>query len=576
MPYAGMTMTYLEKTDAETGERYVEVKERGTDILLDPILNKGTCFSLEERRALGLEGLLPPAVATEEEQETRAYGNYLRTGDEVHRYLFLAALHDRNETLFYRLLLDHIEEMLPIVYTPTVGKICEQFSHIYRRPRGVHVCTRDRGRIREVLARTPLPDCRIIVATDNEAILGIGDQGVGGMPIPVGKLALYTAAAGFHPSQCLPLDLDVGTENPILLRDPLYLGMRHPRWRGAEYLGLIDEVVEAVKELYPKAILQWEDFSNQNAFEVLDRYRRRIPSFNDDIQGTSAVVVAGVRTALREAGVPLAEARIVFHGAGASGAGCALAVRRALRAEGVPEQALGERVLSLDSRGLLISDRRGLEEPKRTLATDRALVNGWKVGDPERITLAEVVANFRPSVLIGASGQPGAFTEAIVRSMARHAPRPVVLPLSNPTSKSEATPTDILGWTNGAALVGTGSPFDPVRVGDVTFEIGQGNNALVFPGIGLGAAAAQATWLPDGAFDAAAAALHALTPGGGARGASIYPSLRSLRETSLGVARAVASTLVRLGAAPSRSDAELDERIRAMVWDPVYRPYRAV
>jgi len=568
-------MAYLEQIDGETGERFVEVKERGTAILLDPILNKGTCFSLEERRALGLEGLLPPAVATEEEQEVRAYENYLRAGDEVHRYLFLAALHDRNETLFYRLFLDHIEEMLPIVYTPTVGKICEQFSHIYRRPRGVHVSTRDRGRVRDVLAQTPLPDCRIIVATDNEAILGIGDQGVGGMAIPVGKLALYTAAAGFHPSQCLPLDLDVGTGNPLLLRDPLYLGMRHPRWRGAEYFALIDELVEAVKELYPKAILQWEDFSNQNAFEVLDRYRRELPSFNDDIQGTSAVVVAGIRTALREAGVPLAEARIVFYGAGASGAGCALAVRRALRAEGVPESALGKRVLCLDSKGLLISDRPGLEEPKRTLATDPAMMGGWKLKDTRRVTLAEVVANFHPSVLVGASGQPGTFTESIVRSMAQHAPRPVVLPLSNPTSKSEATPADILRWTDGAALVGTGSPFAPVRVGDVTFEIGQGNNALVFPGIGLGAAAAEATWIPDGAFDAAANALHALTPGGGARGASIYPSLPRLRALSLGVARTVASMLVRLGAAPTRSEAELDERIRALVWDPVYRPYRA-
>ncbi|HLF06949.1 MAG TPA: oxaloacetate-decarboxylating malate dehydrogenase, partial [Thermoplasmata archaeon] len=360
--------------DPRTGERSLVVAVRGEALKEDPVLNKGTCFTQEERDQFGLRGLLPPRVSTHAEQTMRAYGNYLQAGDDMHRYLFLASLQDRNETLFYQLLLAHLEEMTPIVYTPTVGKVCEQFSHIYRRPRGVYVSSQDRGQIIQLLRNAEVEDCRVIVATDNEAILGLGDLGIGGMAISIGKLALYTAGAGIHPGLCLPLDIDVGTDNQALLEDPLYLGIRQRRLRGEEYFSLLDELVDAVSKVFPKALIQWEDFANRNAFEILHRYRRRILSFDDDIQGTAAVVVAGIRSALHQVGRRLEEERIVFFGAGASGAGCALGTRAALRDAGVPESRLAERVLSLDSRGLILSDRRGLEGEKKLIAGDPAFV----------------------------------------------------------------------------------------------------------------------------------------------------------------------------------------------------------
>ena len=565
---------FEERIDAKDGQRYWSVGARGEMLLDDPLLNKGTCFTQAERDSLGLRGLLPPGEATEAEQRARAYENYQRAGDDVQRYLFLAALQDRNETLFYRLLLDHLEEMIPIVYTPTVGRVCEQFSHIYRRPRGVYVSALDRGRVREVLRNASCEDPRIIVATDNEAILGIGDQGVGGMGIPIGKLALYSAGAGIHPSQCLPLDLDVGTDNQALLDDPLYLGIPQRRLRGEPYYQLLDELVEAIREVFPRALVQWEDFANRNAFKVLDRYRGRLASFNDDIEGTGAVVTAGIRAALRHVGRPLVDERVVFFGAGASGAGCALAVRRALREAGVPENQLAERVTCLDSKGLIVRDRPGLEAEKLMIAAEPELVGGWTVERKDKIPLLDVVRNFRPTVLVGASGQPGAFTETIVREMARHCPRPVILPISNPTAKAEATPSDLLHWTGGAAVVGTGSPFPPVTQGGTTYQIGQGNNVLIFPGVGLGAIACDASRLDEEAFAAASRALDEQTTITGSPGESIFPSLARLREVSLRVAGAVARSLVERGNAPKLSRDEIEERIRSTVWEPVYRAYR--
>jgi len=566
---------FSERIDPTTGEVFWAVEKRGEALIDDPFLNKGTCFTAPERAALALEGLLPPGVATESEQRARAYENYSRAGDEVGRYLFLAALQDRNETLFYRLLLDHIEEMVPVVYTPTVGKVCEQFSHIYRRPRGVYVSTRHRGRIRDVLRQIPSADVRVIVVTDNEAILGLGDLGVGGMPIAIGKLALYTAGAGIHPSECLPIDLDVGTENQALLDDPLYLGVRHRRLRGEAYASLLDEMVEAIREVHPKALVQWEDFANRNAFFVLDRYRRRILSFDDDIQGTGAVVVAGIRTALRKVGRRLADERVVFLGAGASGAGCALAVRAAMREDGVPAAELGRKVLCIDSRGLILADRAGLEGEKKEIAADPSVVQGWVLAHDGVAGLEDVARHFAPTVLIGASGQPGAFTQTVIRAMHAQCPRPIVLPISNPTSKAEATPEDVLRWTGGAAVVGTGSPFPPVSIGGVVHQIGQGNNAFIFPGVGLGATAVSARWLPDAAFTAAARALDEATGSAAAPGSPIYPPLRRLRETSVSVARAVARALVDEGAADPVSGDEIDARILDRMWEPRYRPYRA-
>jgi malic enzyme len=565
---------FEERVDPRTGEKYVAVFVRGSALKDDPVLNKGTCFTLAERDELGLRGIMPPAVSDPAEQESRAYENFLKAGDDVGRYLFLAALQDRNETLFYRLVLDHLEEIVPIIYTPTVGKVCERYSHIYRRPRGLYVSTEDRGRIVDVLRNARDGTPQIIVATDNEAILGIGDQGVGGMGIAIGKVSLYTAGAGIHPANGLPLDIDVGTDNAALLQDPLYLGVRHPRLRGEAYISLIDELVEAIGLVFPGALVQWEDFANERAFDVLDRYRQRILSFDDDIQGTGAIVEAGIRTALDRVGRRLNDERIVFYGAGASGAGCALQVRQALHSAGLSSAELARRVLCLDSRGLILADRAGLAGHKRAIAADPSVVAGWP-SRSDRFELSDVVQNFEPTILVGVSGQPGAFSEAIVASLLQGCARPVVLALSNPTSKVEATPEDVLRWTRGAAIVGTGSPFAPVTVNGVTHEIGQGNNAFVFPGVGLGATAVGARWMPDAAFAAAARAVYEFGRSANAEGSPIFPRLSRLRDVSRGVAMAVGRALVDAGAAPELTPGEIDDRIAASMWEPEYRTYRA-
>ena len=562
-----------ERTDPTTGVRQLAVYERGAALKDNPILNKGTCFTRAEREALGLVGLIPPAIQTEDEQLVRAYENYLRADGDVRRYLFLAGLQDRNETLFCRLVLEHLQEMIPIIYTPTVGKACEQFSHIYRRSRGLYVSPQERGRVADVLRNSSVTDPRVIVITDNEAILGIGDQGVGGMPIAIGKLALYTIGAGIHPAQCLPLDLDVGTDRPDLLTDPLYLGLRERRLRGEPYFALLDELVEAIATVFPNALVQWEDFASQNAFAVLNRYRRRLLTFNDDIQGTGAVVVAGIRTALTKVGSSLRDARVVFHGAGASGAGCALAVRSAMVAAGVPEFDLQTRVLCLDSKGLITSDRPGLDGTKCEIATDPAFVSSWAAPSTRPLSLAEVVRGFKPTVLVGVSGQPGAFTESIIRDMHASCPRPIVLALSNPTTKIEVAPAELMRWTNGAAVTGTGSPFAPVEINGRTIAIGQGNNVLIFPGVGLGATSVNATWLPDEAFAAAASALADYSSSHSWPGDPIYPPLTELREVSRRVALAVGAELVRVGAAPAISAEEIERRVNAGMWTPAYAHY---
>ena len=565
---------FEERRDPRTGERYVAVSRRGAALKDDPLLNKGTCFTLDERDALGLRGVIPPAMSTQLEQEERAYDNYRKAADDISRYLFLASLQDRNETLFYRLVLDHLEEMIPIIYTPTVGKVCERYSHIYRRPRGVYVSTQDRGHVVDVLKNVDRDDVRIIVATDNEAILGIGDQGVGGMGISIGKVSLYTAGAGIHPAHGLPLDIDVGTDNAALLKDPLYLGVRHPRIRGDEYFSLLDELVDAIKVVFPRALVQWEDFANEQAFQVLRRYRSTLASFDDDIQGTGAVVEAGVRTALARIGQKLGEQRVVFYGAGASGAGCALQIRHAMRAEGMAKAEIDRRVICLDSKGLILKDRPGLSGHKADIAADPSIVRGWPIGG-RAFLLADVVANYKPTILVGASGQPGTFTESIITAMLGGCARPIVLAMSNPTSKIEATPQDVLRWTNGAAIMGTGSPFAPVDLNGVTHYIGQCNNALVFPGIGMGAAIAKARSMPDEVFSAGARAVHEFTGVTSAPGASIFPPLSKLRAVSRAVAVNAAQALVDTNAAPPMERTEIERRVDAAVWEPDYLPYRA-
>ena len=565
---------FEERRDPRTGEKYLAVFRRGAALKDDPLLSKGTCFTLEERQAFGLTGLLPPAVSTPDGQASRAYGNFRRMPDDVGRYLFLASLQDRNETLFYQLVCAHLEEMLPIIYTPTVGLVCEQYSHNYRRPRGIYVSTADRGHIVDLLRNAERDDVRIIVATDNEAILGIGDQGVGGMGIAVGKVALYTAGAGVHPAHGMPLDIDVGTDNQTLLDDPLYLGVRHRRLRGDAYFSLMDELVAGIKTVFPRALVQWEDFANEIAFQVMRRYRSELPSFDDDIQGTAAVVEAGIRTGLDRSGRRLADERLVFFGAGASGAGCAQQMRRALKAEGLADADVNRRVLCLDSRGLILTDRAGLSGHKMDIAADPGVVSGWTSSAPGRFSLSDVVRHFAPTILVGVSGQPGSFTEEIIRNMHKGVARPIVLTLSNPTNKVEARPEDLVRWTNGAVIIGTGSPFAPVSFGGVTHHIGQCNNAFVFPGIGLGAIVVGARAVPDEAFAAAAQALYRCTGQSDAPGASMFPAIATLRDVSGHVATAVARALIACGAAPPMSDDQIGHQVAAAVWEPVYLPYR--
>jgi malate dehydrogenase (oxaloacetate-decarboxylating) len=469
---------------------------------------------------------------------------------------------------------DHVEEMVPIIYTPTVGKVCEWYSHLYRRPRGLYISSADRGRIAAVLRNFDRDEPRIIVATDNEAILGLGDQGVGGMGIAVGKVALYTAGGGIHPMRGLPLDIDVGTDNLGLLQDPLYLGMRHPRLRGEAYFSLLDELVEAIRQVFPDTLVQWEDFASERAFQVLRRYREELLSFDDDIQGTGAVVEAGIRTALDRIGQKLEDQRVVFYGAGASGAGCALQLRNALRAAGMPDRQVSRQVVCLDSKGLVLADRAGLEGHKRDIAADPSVAAGWPDPSGDSHALLEVVRHFKPTILVGVAGQPGGFTETVVKTLRDGCARPIVLALSNPTDRIEATPADILRWTDGAAIVATGSPFPPVRLNGVDYQIGQCNNALVFPGIGLGATAVGAHWLPEAAFAAAARAVYEFTGRATAPGAPIFPPLSRLREISRAVALAVGRALVEVGAAPYRARDRVEELVAASVWEPVYLPYR--
>ncbi|MBI2832904.1 MAG: NAD-dependent malic enzyme [Acidobacteria bacterium] len=570
----GAAKDFEERIDPWTGEKYLAVFRQGAALKDDPILNKGTCFTLEERDELGLRGIMPPSVSDPSQQEARTYENYLKAPDDISRYLFLTALQDRNETLFYRLVLDHVEEMVPIIYTPTVGKVCERYSHIYRRPRGLYISTEDRGRIADMLKNVDRGAPQIIVATDNEAILGIGDQGVGGMGIAIGKVALYTVGAGIHPARGLPLDIDVGTDNPRLLEDPLYLGVRHARLRGAAYFSLLDELVDAISRVFPGALVQWEDFANEQAFQVLRRYRNTLLSFDDDIQGTGAVIEAGIHTGLVRIGRRLDAERIVFFGAGASGAGGALQMRNAMGAAGLSGTEVSRRVLCLDSKGLILDDRVGLDGHKRDVAADPDVVAGWTTERSGSFMLLDVVRNFKPTILVGVSGQPGSFTEEIVRALGAGCERPIVLLLSNPTNRVEALPADVLRWTNGAAIVGTGSPFAPVHLNGVTYEIGQCNNALVFPGVGLGAAVVKARWLPDVAFAAAARAVHEFTGPASAPGAALFPPLSRLRDISRVVAVAVGRALVDAEAAPFIAPGGIEDRVVASMWDPVYLRYR--
>jgi malate dehydrogenase (oxaloacetate-decarboxylating) len=555
--------------------RTVETDRTGHDVLNTPVLNKGSAWSEEERIRLGLLGLLPYHVSTIEEQLARVYRNYQQRTNDLDRYLYLTDLQDRNETLFYRLLLEHITEMMPIIYTPEVGVACQRYSHLFHRPRGLFISYPHRDQIETMLRAWPFADqVRVIVVTDGERILGLGDQGMGGIGIPIGKLTLYSLCAGIHPATTLPIVLDVGTNNPALLNDPLYLGWRHERVRGREYDDFIEQFVTAVEKVFPHALLQWEDFAKDNARNLLDRYRDRILSFNDDIQGTGAVTLAGWLAAVEISGVPLADQRIVMLGAGSAATGIAEQIVAVMVEAGIPLEQARRTIWLIDSRDLVHTRRTGLEAVKMLYAQPYEMLEGWTREGSEAFTLYDVVSNVRPTCLIGTSAQPGAFDERTIREMARHVERPVIFPLSNPTSKSEAVPADLIAWTEGRALVATGSPFEPVTYGGRTFTIGQCNNVFIFPGVGLGVIAVGAKRVTDAMFIAAARALSAFSPARQDPTASLYPSLTQVRNVSRAVAQAVAAEAVRSGLAAPLSAEEQTARINATMWTPAYPQVR--
>ncbi|WP_221357681.1 NAD-dependent malic enzyme [Streptomyces beigongshangae] len=556
----------------------LETTARGRAVLTNPRLNRGTAFTQEQRRELDLVGLVPAQVLTLEQQAERAYQQYRAQPSDLAKNVYLSALHDRNEVLFYRLLGDHLAQMLPIVYTPTVGTAIERYSFEYRRPRGIYLSADAPQDIERSLRASGLGpgDVDLIVATDGEAILGIGDWGVGGIDIAVGKLAVYTAAAGVDPHRTLAVMLDAGTNREELLDNPLYLGTHHKRVDRQTYDCFIDAFVSAATALFPKALLHWEDFGPANARRILERYRENAFTFNDDIQGTGAVNLAAVLAGVAASSLPLREHRIVVFGAGTAGVGVADQLRDALVADGLDPAQATSRIWAVDRHGLLTEGQSGTRDFQLRYARSSADVEGWQHDDTlGGIPLAEVVSRVRPTILIGTSGQGGAFTEDIVRTMAAHADRPIILPMSNPTRLAEAVPADLLAWSGGRALIATGSPFGPVDHEGVTYQIGQANNALVFPGLGLGALVAGADRVTDAMLTAAAHAVAAQTDATAA-GAPILPLITQLHETSVAVAVAVARAAADDGVARTEIDERIEERIRAAMWQPAYRPIRAV
>lgn len=551
-----------------------EIDVAGYALLEDPLLNKGSGFSESERREFGLLGLLPCHLSTLDEQVTRSYENFSRLATPLEKYIYLMSLQDRNETLFYRLVGTHITEMMPIIYTPTVGLGCQVYSHIFRRPRGLYISYPCRDELDTIMANVPQHGTEVIVVTDGERILGLGDQGVGGMGIPVGKLSLYTLCAGIHPRTTLPIMLDVGTNNRERLEDPLYLGWRHERVRGQEYDDFVDAFVGAVRRRFPDVLLQWEDFSKTNAPRLLDRYRDRLCTFNDDIQGTGAVTLAGMFAAMSLIGERLRDQRVVILGAGASASGISDQIVTAMISEGAREEDARRAIWQIDSQGLVHTARQNPEPLKQRYARPFESLSDWKLGHPGRYSFEDVIRNVHPTILIGTSAQAGAFTEEIVREMAAHTARPIIFPLSNPTSKSEADPADLFRWTAGRVLTATGSPYPDVSYNGRTHRIGQCNNAFIFPGVGLGVVASGATRVTNAMFVAAARILSGFAPALNDPGESLYPRLVRVREISRQVALAVGAEAIRAGLAPRIAEEELAERIDAKMWIPHYVPYR--
>ncbi|WP_158918547.1 NAD-dependent malic enzyme [Caulobacter sp. S45] len=554
----------------------IETELTGYDLINTPMLNKGTAFSSDERDTFRLHGLLPPHLGSLDEQVARRLKVLRAFGTDFERYAFLRDLQDTNETLFYALLTRNIEELLPLVYTPTVGEGCQRFSEIWRKPRGVFLSYPNKDKIREILSDPRYDKVRVIVVSDGERILGLGDQGAGGMGIPIGKLALYTGCGGIHPEETLPVLLDVGTNNQERLDDPIYMGWRHERITGAEYDDFVEEFVSAVIERWPDVLLQWEDFAGHNASRLLARYRDRLCTFNDDIQSTAAVAAATLMAAVNITGRPLVEQRVALVGAGSAGCGIASLILKAMIAAGADEQIARRNFYAVDRHGLLVDDMNDITEAQRPFVQAREAVAGWTLREPGEITLLDVAINAKPTVLIGVSGQAGAFSEPVVRAMAQHVARPIILPLSNPTSRSEATAEQLVAWTDGRALIGSGSPFFPVDWKGKTYPIAQTNNSYIFPGMGLAVLASGARRVTDEMFMVAGVTLSRMATTGPDGQAQLLPPIGRLREVSVAIAKAVARQAQRDGVARVCDVETLDGLIAAYVWEPHYRPYRKI
>ncbi len=560
-----------------TSDGVLETTLSGFDLINFPMLNKGTAFTESERTDFALHGLLPPHVGSLEDQAARRLKALHAFDTDFERYSYLRDLQDTNETLFYAVLTHNMEEMMPLVYTPTVGEGCQRFSEIWRKPRGLFLSYPNQSRIREILAHHRYDRIRAIVVSDGERILGLGDQGAGGMGIPIGKLALYTACAGIHPLECLPILLDVGTDNEELRHDPLYIGWRHERVRGEEYDNFVETFVSAVIERWPHILLQWEDFAGRNAGRLLQRYRDRLCTFNDDIQGTAAVAAGTLLAAINLTGIPLTEQRIALFGAGSAGIGIASLLLKAMTDAGLSEDEARRRFYAVDREGLLVQGMSGIQPSQQPFVQPRAAVANWKLPSGNgQINLLDVVRNASPTTLIGVSGQPSAFAEDAVRGMASAVERPVIFPLSNPTSRCEATAEDLMKWTDGRAIIGTGSPFPPVEWHGQHIAIDQTNNSYIFPGVGLGILSVDARRATDSMFMAAARALAELSPARNSRHARLLPPVTELRRVSVAVAQAVARQAIEEGVADPCDEETLQSRIRANVWEPRYLPYRFI
>jgi len=562
------------KQPQQANQKVFRTRLQGFDLLLHPRLNKGTAFTDEERDAFGLRGLLPPHIGTLEDQRVRRLRVLASRDTAFGKYSNMRDLQDNNETLFYSLIAEHVEEMLPIVYTPAVGEGCQRFSEIWRKPRGLFLSYPNRDRIEQILSNPRYDDIRCIVVSDGERILGLGDQGAGGMGIPIGKMALYTALAGIPPEHCLPVLLDVGTDNETLLHDPIYIGWQHHRIRGQEYDDFVEAFVSAVERRWPHILLQWEDFAGTNAAILLERYRNRLCTFNDDIQGTAAVTTATLLAAVNATGVPLKDQTIALFGSGGAGVGIANLILSAMQEEGLSEAQARSRIYAFNRYGLLVEDGRGIRDSQTPWVRPRADVAGWQLASSEDVSLLDVVRNAGVTALVGTSAQAGAFTEEMVRAMASHTPRPIIFPLSNPTSCAEATPEDLLHWTDGRAIVGTGSPFAPVEVNGKLVPIAQTNNSYIFPGLALGILVSRASRVTDAMIMAAAKALAKLSPAREDKNGRLLPPIAESRRVGMIVAEAVGRQAIEDGVAGFADAASLQEQLSDYVWEPVYVPYQ--